>query len=466
MTQLASKSPSTPTDDQKDRPAMTLPKIDLDLLLVDDEPDFRDSALQYFTKQGYRVQAVEGGAQALQALKSKQFDVAVVDVHMPEMDGVTLLEKLRDVDTEIQVLMLTGGATVPTAVASMKAGAVDYITKPVKLSELERLIQKAARACRLERENEQLRHVLKRTAPKSELVGASTALAKVVRLIEKIAPSDRPVLIQGESGTGKELVARSIHANSPVHDKPLVVINCAALPEPLLESELFGHEKGAFTGAIASKPGLFEMADGGTLFIDEFGELAGGLQAKLLRVLEDGLIRRLGSVKERRIQVRLIAATNRNLKAEVDAGKFREDLYYRVNVLGIDLPPLRDREGDVRVLTKHFLGDKWELGKGAMEMLENYSWPGNVRQLFNVLERASVLAEESGILEVQDLPKELLESKANSVPQIGSDTDLESLNRAHVIRVLEQHNGNKAQAARALGINRRSLYRLLDKFGV
>ena len=335
---------------------MTHDLTDIDLLLVDDETDFRESAFQYFSKRGYRVVAVESGPAALQAVQTQQFDVAVVDVHMPEMDGVQLLEKFREGDTALQVIMLTGGATIPTAVASMKAGAVDYVTKPIRLSDLDRLIYKASLTAKLMRENSQLRHVIERQRTSSTMIGESVAVKKVLHLIERIAPSDKPVLIEGESGTGKELVARGIHAHSRLADKPMVVINCAALPESLLESELFGHEKGAFTGAIASKLGLFELADGGTLFIDEFGELAGALQAKLLRVLEDGVIRRVGSIKERRVSVRLIAATNKDLGAEVAAGRFREDLYYRVNVLSIKLPALRDRGGDIPILCKHFLG--------------------------------------------------------------------------------------------------------------
>ncbi|MEZ6134565.1 MAG: sigma-54 dependent transcriptional regulator [Pirellulaceae bacterium] len=437
---------------------------ELDLLLVDDEADFLDSAQHYFEKQGYHVVAVADGPSALQASQSQQFDVAVVDVHMPDMDGVQLLAKLRAEDEALQVIMLTGGATVPTAVASMKAGAVDYVTKPIRLVDLDRLIQKSARTSRLLRENQRLRTVIARSRPSSNIVGESPAIRKVLHLIERIAPSDKPVLIEGESGTGKELVARAIHTASSLASKPLVVINCAALPESLLESELFGHEKGAFTGAIASKPGLFEMADGGTLFIDEFGELAGSLQAKLLRVLEDGSIRRVGSVKERRVRVRLIAATNKDLNKEVTASRFREDLYYRINVLSIKLPPLRERHGDIGVLCEHFLGPEWKLTEEVRELFEAYEWPGNVRQLLNALERAKVLSGDTGTIAVDDLPPELVDAEPKLLPAVGGSIDLDALNRAHVLSVLKQHGGNKAKTARALGINRRSLYRLLEKY--
>jgi transcriptional regulator with PAS, ATPase and Fis domain len=249
-------------------------------------------------------------------------------------------------------------------------------------------------------------------------------------------------------------------------EKPLVVINCAALPETLLESELFGHEKGAFTGAIAAKPGLFEIADGGTLFIDEFGELAGSLQAKLLRVLEDGVIRRIGSVKERRVRARILAATNRNLVEEVKAGRFREDLYYRVNILTIHLPPLRERQGDVPLLVQAFTNDGWKLEPGVMEVLERYSWPGNVRQLLNALERAKILADDDYI-RLANLPPEIMcKEETASAVKLGPQVDLETLNRMHVVDVLNRYHGNKARTAKALGIGRRSLYRLLEKYGL
>jgi transcriptional regulator with PAS, ATPase and Fis domain len=318
----------------------------------------------------------------------------------------------------------------------------------------------------MQRENVQLRQALRRTVQSSRLIGKSAAMEQVFRLIDRTATSEKPILIEGESGTGKELVARAIHQASPLADKPLVVINCAALPETLLESELFGHEKGAFTGAIAAKPGLFEIADGGTLFIDEFGELAGALQAKLLRVLEDGVIRRIGSVKERRVRARILAATNRNLLDEVRAGRFREDLYYRVNILTIHLPPLRERHGDVALIAASFLGANWKMEEGVMDILENYSWPGNVRQLLNALERAKILADDEYI-RVANLPPEILSTEPISVvAKAGTQVDLETLNRLHVIEVLKQYQGNKARTARALGIGRRSLYRLLEKYGL
>jgi transcriptional regulator with PAS, ATPase and Fis domain len=290
-------------------------------------------------------------------------------------------------------------------------------------------------------------------------------MQEMFRLIARVGPTNKPILIQGESGTGKELVARALHEASPLADKPLVVINCAALPETLLESELFGYEKGAFTGATGMKPGLFEVADGGTLFIDEIGELALGLQAKLLRVLEDGTLRRVGSVKERRVRVRLIAATNRDLLQEVRDKRFREDLYYRINVLTIQLPPLRQRAGDLELLVNYLAGTEWKLDPDVVPTLERYSWPGNVRQLQNAIDRAKILADDDHI-HVENLPPEIISSSHTRSAFAASDVDLETLTHQHVLETFRRHSGNKARTARALGIGRRTLYRLLEKYGI
>jgi transcriptional regulator with PAS, ATPase and Fis domain len=294
----------------------------------------------------------------------------------------------------------------------------------------------------------------------------------VFRIISRAGPTDNAILIQGESGTGKELVARALHQSSHRRDKPLVVINCAALPESLLESELFGHEKGAFTGAISSKPGLLEVADGGTLFIDEVGEIPGAIQAKLLRVLEDGSMRRIGSLKERRVNARLLAATNRRLQDEVEAGRFREDLYYRINVMSLELPPLRERPSDIPLLVKRFVGPDWMIEPEAVEVMTRFSWPGNVRQLINAIERAKVMAADATIRLV-DLPPEVTQSGTTHAPGTSSgpvdgqpSDELSVIERSHIVEVLGRERGNKARAARALGVNRRSLYRLIDKYGI
>jgi transcriptional regulator with GAF, ATPase, and Fis domain len=297
-----------------------------------------------------------------------------------------------------------------------------------------------------------------------DLVGDSPALREVLRLIERVGPTDKPVLIQGETGVGKELVARAVQRHSPRVDRPFLVINCAALPEPLIESELFGHDKGAFTGAGDARPGLFEVADGGTLFVDEIGELPNGLQPKLLRVLEDGSLRRVGSARERRVDVRIIAATNRSLDVEVRERRFRDDLWYRINVFPITVPPLRDRPDDIPRLIRHFLPAGWTIAPDAEVALQQFPWPGNVRQLRNVLDRATILADDLTVT-LDDLPSELATEAFASHPD-PDDRTLQGMERTHVLRILDGCGGNKSQAARALGIHRRKLYRLLERLGL
>lgn len=452
------KSSSTPADSQE---------IDIDLLLVDDETDFRESACRYLKRVGFRVDEAEDGEEALNITVNKKFDVVVLDIHMPGMSGIDVLRKLMEREFPPKVIMLTGGGTIENAVETIKLGAYDFLTKPAKLDDLARLVQRACETHELEKENKQLKEVIKRQAPSTDMIGESEAMQEVFRLIQRTAASDKPVLIQGESGTGKELVSRALHKSSPLSDKPLVIVNCAALPDQLLESELFGHEKGAFTGAVAAKPGLFEIADGGTLFIDEFGEMSGALQAKLLRVLEDGSMRRVGSVTERKVKVRVIAATNRDLEQEVKDKNFREDLYYRINVLGIDLPPLRRRSGDIELLAEKFAGKDFTIKPDVMDRIKSYSWPGNVRQLQNAIERAKVLAEEDTI-ELKNLPAAIVEAEETPAAAVAGNgsVDLDTLNKLHVVQTYERCGKNKTKAAKALGINRRSLYRLLEKFEI
>lgn len=437
----------------------------IDLLIVDDDDEYRSIAERRFSRRGIRVAEASNGEAALELAARRQFHVAVVDLRMPGLSGLELLEKLKAGSPDCEVVILTGQGTIETAVEAMKRGAHDFLTKPFPLAELEAVVQKAFEQGRLRKENRQLKAVLERSQPSSEMVGRSTAIKEVLRLIERAGPTDKAILIQGESGTGKELVARALHRASQRADKPMVVINCAALPETLLESELFGHEKGSFTGAVSAKQGLFELADGGTLLIDEIGEMPGSLQAKLLRVLEDGSFRRVGSLKECRVDVRLLAATNRNLAEEVKSGRFREDLYYRINVMSLELPPLRQRTGDVPLLVEKFLGPSWRIEPAATQALERYCWPGNVRQLINVMERAKILADDS-LVRFDDLPAEVRSPTQTSQPLDGESDKLEQIERAHVVEVLSREQGNKARAARALGINRRSLYRLLEKHGI
>ena len=440
----------------------------IDLLVVDDDPDFRGTVARRFLRRGYRVHEASDGAEALAVADRRDIDVAILDMIMPGMNGLELLKRLKAAVPECEAIMLTGQGTVESAVEAMKLGAYDYLSKPFPLAEIELLIQKAYERRQLTKENRQLKAVLGRSQPNDEMIGQSPAMQELFRVIQRAGPTDKAILIQGESGTGKELVARALHRASPRAERPLVAINCAALPETLLESELFGHEKGAFTGAINAKQGLFELADGGTLLIDEIGEMPGSLQAKLLRVLEDGSLRRVGSLKERRVNVRLLAATNRNIREEVQAGRFREDLYYRINVMSLDLPPLRERTGDVPLLVDHFLGVGWRIEADALETLRRHRWPGNVRQLINALERAKIMAD-GRVIHLQDLPGEIAATRddACDAPPTGAVTDdLATIQRAHVVDVLRRERGNKARAARALGVNRRSLYRLLDKFDI
>jgi DNA-binding NtrC family response regulator len=438
----------------------------VDLLVVDDDPELRDTLVNRFARHGFQVEAAADGEQALALAQRRNFDVAIFDVMMPGMSGVELLERFKTQYPDCEVILLTGQGSIETAVEAMKLGAFDFLQKPFPLKELEALAGKAFERRRLRKENSQLRTLLARSEPKIDMVGQSPAMREVFRLIERAGPSDKAILIQGQSGTGKELVARALHRHSRRADKPMVVINCAALPETLLESELFGHERGSFTGAVSAKPGLFEVADGGTLFIDEIGELPGSLQAKLLRVLEDGSLRRIGSVQERRVVVRLLAATNRNLAKEVEASRFREDLYYRINVMSLDLPPLRERAGDVPLLVSHFLGPGWEIEPAALEAMERYSWPGNVRQLINALERAKILCE-SETIRLRELPREVVAgADASPGSVVDLPDDLASIQRSKIVEVLRRESGNKSKAARALGIDRRKLYRLLEKFSI
>lgn len=435
-----------------------------DLLVVDDDDEFRDLLARRLENRGYQVRSAADGIAGLEVLARRQFAAVITDLTMPNMSGLELLEKLKAADPDCEVILLTGSATIETAVKAMKLGAYDYVTKPCSLAELDVLVDKAVERRRLAQENVRLKAVLEKATPQTEMIGESAALKEVWRLIERAGPTDKAILIQGESGTGKELVARALHRRSRRAAQPLVTINCAALSETLLESELFGHEKGSFTGAVAAKPGFFEVADGGTLFIDEIGEMPGSLQAKLLRVLEDGSMRRIGSVKERRVDVRLLAATNRDMAAEVAAGRFREDLYYRINVMSLNLPPLRERQGDIPLLVAHFLGAGWKIEPEAVQAIERYRWPGNIRQLMNAIERAKILADDHTIL-IDDLPPNVI-ADSPAMSEAPLSDELASLQRNHVVDILRRERGNKARAARALGVNRRSLYRMLEKYAI
>jgi len=442
----------------------------LRLLIVDDDEPLRQTLARRFQRLGMIVAEAADGEEALAKAGHAAYDVALLDLHMPGMTGIELLGRLKERWPELEAIMLTAHGSIETAIQAMKQGAYDYLTKPFQLPELEIHVQKAYEKVRLARRERQWVEQLRYESPRYRLVGSSPGLQRVLRLIEKVAPTDSTALVRGASGTGKELVARALHLNSPRRERPLVTINCAALQETLLESELFGHEKGAFTGALQAKPGLVEVAEGGTLFIDEIAEMAAGLQAKLLRVLEDGHYRRVGGAQESHADVRVVAATNKPLEEEMKAGRFREDLYYRLAVVTIELPLLRDRPGDIPELVEHFLTTRQvgptrsRIEPEAAAALAQYSWPGNVRELANVLERAQILAEDH-VITVDDLP----DSIVDATPPVAAGGDpghLREVERRHVLEVLEEHKGNKVQASRALGISRRALYRLIAKYGL
>lgn len=440
------------------------------LLVVDDDESLLEMMRERFDRKGIKIVTATQGAAALDLADQARFDIALLDVSLPDINGLELLARLKEKHPEIEVIMLTAHASLESAIQAMKSGAYDYLTKPFHFNELDIHVQKAFEKVMLVRRERQWVEHIGFESPRYRMVGMSPVHMRVMQLIEKVAPTDATVLIRGASGTGKELVARALHYNSPRRTRPLVTVNCAALQETLLESELFGHEKGAFTGAVQAKPGLIEVAEGGTLFIDEIAEMSPGLQAKLLRVLENGHYRRVGSTHEGIADVRIIAATNKNLEVEQKNGKFREDLYYRLNVVTIPLPLLKDRRPDIPDLVHHFLGTRqigpkpFAITPEAMEALANYEWPGNIRELANVLERAQILAEEHTVT-LDDLPENLVDHRPHAPATSGSDPRLlREIERLHVLDVMRHEKGNKVHAAKVLGISRRALYRLIKKY--
>ena len=444
------------------------------LLIVDDEVELANALCETLAEQGYKTVETNHAAAALKELAQQDFDLMLSDLMMPGMDGIQLLRKALEIDPNLVGIIMTGQGTITSAVEAMKVGAFDYVLKPFNLQTMLPILARAMDVRRLRVENVRLRQQVERLqyeSPRYQMIGYSPAMKRVVQLIEKVAPSDATVLIRGQSGTGKELVARALHHNSPRRSKPIVTVNCAALQENLLESELFGHEKGSFTGAQQAKPGLFEVAEGGTMFIDEVAEMAPSLQAKLLRVLEDGHFRRVGGIKEFHADVRVVAATNKPLEEEQKAGRFREDLFYRLNVISIDLPPLRERREDIPALVDHFLTTR-QIGKvhcrvnpEAMQTLMSYAWPGNIRELANVLERAQILAEDN-LITLDDLPESMQMTAPPFQPTESDTLNLAELERRAVQAALQKAKDNKVHAAKLLGISRRSLYRLVAKYQI
>ena len=450
------------------------------ILIVDDEKNYPRILSAVLEEEGYETLSSHSGEEALQLLQDADVDLVLTDMRMPGMDGIALLKAIKTSKPDLPVIMMTAHGTVEKAVEAMQQGAYTYILKPFENESLIQHVAKALDLYRVVRENRRLRAMVAERFSFSSLIGKSQAMQEIYATIAKVAPSTASVLIEGESGTGKELVARALHFNSPRKDKAFIAVNCAALAENLLESELFGHEKGAFTGAVTSKKGRFELADGGTLFLDEIGEISPSMQVKLLRVLQERVIERVGGTRTIAVDFRLMAATNKTLKDEVPAGRFREDLYYRLNVIHLKIPPLRERENDILLLAQHFLqkyaaqrpdGSSLSgIAPACRQALLEYGWPGNVRQLENVMERAVLLASGPQI-EPENLPREMLESgQGQSIPLELPDTSLgETL--AHVEKILIERalkacDHVQAHAAARLGITKSGLHQKIRKYGI
>jgi DNA-binding NtrC family response regulator len=434
------------------------------ILVVDDETIVRESLSKWFREEGYAVGTAESASEALHLLAERPYDVALVDIKMPGTDGIELQERLKVIAPDMIVIIMTGYASVETAVQALKNGAYDYVTKPFDPDEIAHIVRNAIAHRSAQRENVRLREAVAASTPATEIVGRSAAMQKVYRAIETVGPTEATVLITGESGTGKELVAQAVHRASPRRLNPMVVIHCAALTETLLESELFGHERGAFTGAQYRRKGKFEIAEGGTVFLDEIGDISLKTQTDLLRVLQEKEITRVGSTKPLQVDFRCVAATNGDLEALIDRGSFRPDLFYRLNVFRIEVPPLRRRQGDIPLLVNHFvrqlsqtMNKKIERASpGAMRLLQQYHWPGNVRELENAVERAMVLAAEPELRE-SDFTLKL----GRPAPE---SQRLDVIERDHILQVMEETGGNKTRAAAILGIDRVTLHNRLKKY--
>jgi two-component system response regulator AtoC len=448
------------------------------VLIADDEESIRHVLTELLDERGYEVRAVSDGEEAMRELSSRDYDALVTDVRMPKINGLDLVRAAQTASPETTIIVMSAYGSHDLAIEAMKAGAYDYLGKPFRPDEVLLVLRKAEERERLRRENVRLRQEMSRRAP--PLVAEGPKMKEVLRVVQKVAPAPTTVLIEGESGTGKELVARALHGLSPRCDRPFVAINCGSIPEGLIESELFGHAKGAFTDARSAKRGLFEEADGGTLLLDEVGELPLPVQPALLRVLQEGEVRRVGDSRSTRVDVRVLAATNRDLAAQVQAGRFREDLYYRLNVVQVRLPPLRERQEEIAALAERLLARHAErlgvaprrLSTRALELLQRYRWPGNVRELENVLERALVLSEDEEI-EADALP-EPLQREADPQPLPSSlDPDDLSVKRAQRVleadlirRALERTNGNRTRAAELLQLSPRALLYKIREYGL
>jgi DNA-binding NtrC family response regulator len=438
----------------------------ISILIVDDEESVRDSLHNWFIEDGYDVERAENAKNALLMLESRKFDIILADIKMPGMDGMEMHRRIRAMNSETIVIIMTAFASVDTAVQALKDGAFDYVTKPFDPDDLSHLIRNAATQISLRAENEALKRKVSTLEDIDDIIGQSEAIRKVLKQVESVAQSNSSVIITGESGTGKELIARAIHSNSARKYFPLISVHCGALTESLLESELFGHEKGAFTGAMFNRKGRFEMADGGTIFLDEIATISSKMQVELLRVLETKSFVRVGGNKEIASDFRVICATNRDLKSMVKSGNFREDLFYRLNVVNIAIPPLRERTEDIPLLVNHFIEkyctsmsrDMITIEPAALKHLENFEFPGNVRELENMIERAIVIGNGKEI-KLRDLPmgKEAINSSVES---------LDELEKRHIEMILNKYSWNVSRSAKALNVDRVTLYNKIKKYNL
>jgi DNA-binding NtrC family response regulator len=444
------------------------------ILAVDDDMVACHLLQEVLEKEGYRVSTATSGQEAIRLAREVPFDLAIVDIRMPDVGGIDVLKALKRINAQMPVLMTTAYSSMHTAIEAIRQGAYDYLSKPCKIEELTLTVKRALEQYQLLRQNQYFRQELREKYKFENIVGTTPAMLEVYKTVARVVDSKATVLIQGESGTGKELIARAIHFNGVRAERPFVAVECASLAESLLESELFGHVRGAFTGAVETKKGLFEIADGGTIFLDEIAEISPGLQAKLLRVLQEHEIRRVGGTEPIALDVRVIAATNKDLESLVKAGRFRGDLFYRLNVVTIHLPPLRQRQEDIPLLATHFLRKYSEangklishISPQAMELLCAYDWPGNVRELEHTIERAVTLTMNSCLLP-EDLPEKFRHAASPSRQERASPLlTLEELEKQHIQAVLRATQGNKKKAAQILGINRRSLYRMAQRYGL
>ena len=432
------------------------------ILVVEDDKALSEVLCDELRARGHMAVAAETVAEGREQLKQSDFEVALVDLMLPDGSGIDILRQVHDDDLPIEAIILTGYATVTTAIEAMKLGAYDYVTKPARMEEIEVLVQKAAEKARLRRENASLKVRLERQDAAQGIITEDPGMKDLLATVERVAPSDLPVLVQGETGTGKELVARALHRMSARAAEPFVAISCGAVPESLLESELFGHEKGAFTGAIARKPGLFEVADRGVLFLDEVGEIAPSVQIKLLRALESKEFFRVGGTRAVRSDVRLVSATHKDLKHATQTGEFREDLFYRLNGVTLRLPPLRERKDDIGLLARHFMdrfGPQKKLSARALQALQQYSWPGNVRELLMVIQRACVLAV-TDVVEAEDMPLDIRDQNWKSAA-VHTGLTLSEMEKEYIETVLKENEGHRGKTARALGIDPKTLYNKL-----